>query len=57
MYKLIEYKKTGSLFCLYKNDDLIKESFNINVIKAILKSKFSKVYDNRKILVIGGSNA
>lgn len=55
MYKLIESTKNkNSVYSLYKNDVLIKDTFNLNVIKAILKRKFNNVYNNRKILVIGG---
>lgn len=53
MFKLIETKrKNSSVFSLYKNDVLLKDSFNIEVIKKILKKKFNEVYETRKILII-----
>ena len=53
MFKLIETKrKNSSVFSLYKNNILIKDSFNIEVIKKILKKKFNEIYESRKILTI-----
>ena len=53
MLKLIETKrKNSSVYSLYKNNILIKDSFNIEVIKKILKKNFNKVYESRLILTI-----
>ena len=50
MYKLTETTKNKtSVYSLYKNNVLIKDTFNLNVIKAILKNKFNTIYNNRKI--------
>lgn len=53
MLKLIETKrKNTSVFSLYKDNILIKDSFNIEVIKKILKKKFIEVYNSREVLTI-----
>ena len=53
MFKLIETKrKNSSVYSLYKNDVLLKDTFNIEVIKKILKKKFIEIYEARKILTI-----
>lgn len=52
MYKLIETKKTNSIFTLYFNDVLVKDTFNLEVIKGILGRKFKKVYENRIVLTV-----
>lgn len=52
MFTLTETIKKSSVYSLYKNNVLIKDSFNIEIIKKILGRNFKKVYESRKILII-----
>jgi hypothetical protein len=52
MFTLTETRKKSSVYSLYKDNVLVKDSFNIEVIKKFLGRRFKKIYESRKILII-----
>ena len=50
MYKIVETRstKTGnSCYTLYKDETMIKDSFNVAVIKALLGRNFTRIFNKR----------
>lgn len=50
MYKIVETRniKTGnSCYTLYKDETMIKDSFNVAVIKALLGRSFTRIFNKR----------
>lgn len=50
MYKIVETRstKTGnSCYTLYKDETMVKDSFNVAVIKALLGRSFTRIFNKR----------